>query len=555
MASARGAKDAGTVTVVAEDADQDDLGLHLGESLYRFANTYPTLGLTLVETVQNAIDASAEKVFIGIDFQTGEIIVLDDGEGATREKFREALKSVGKGIKKPGSLGRFGLGLISPLNKCHHFTFASHPVGLRTGNVWRFEGEVIRAMHESGQVPREEVDTLPPLPKQFVQVAGQLYARWRTIVHMVNVNDDKIDDFADLDDLEGDIRTKLSIGMIQKNTVVHVMLIAKDGSVEHREINPIRFTGEKLEVFTHREKGCGVVTFELYRVPKTGGVRRGIVLIRRSDDNYPIPWRDFYLQALGSRKLPHVKAAFDALGSGYFEGVIHAENIVLDERRTCFAKGPVLTSLYVAIFAWFLAVGQKLYESEQEARRGEHYQSLGEQSLQRLMGLLEGSTVFAALTRRLHGVLPEADKARPIRPTDGKPRPGDPRTRTESPRKRVVANPPEPRERSPRDNQRGVTLRFAYEVLPQSNRLWEFGPDGVMTFNIRHPIWVKLDETDGKHTPRNARQLMHLQEWLTLKLLMLLERHDEPGFDMDHERVAVDKEVKYYAEMFIAHIK
>jgi ribonuclease PH len=545
------------------EADQDDLALHLGESIYRFANTYPTLALMLTEATQNAIDAGAEKVFIGIDFRTGEIIVLDDGTGVTREKFREALKSVGKGIKKPGSLGRFGLGLISPLNKCQYFTFASHPVGQRTGNVWRFEGEVIRQMHEGGQIPREEVETLPLLPEQFVQVAGQLYARWRTIVHMVGVSEDKIEDFADLDDLEGDIRTKLSIGMIQKNTVVHVMLIDKDGGVEHREINPIRFTGQKLEVFTHHEKGCGTVTFELHRAPKSGGVRRGIVLIRRSDDNYPIPWRDFYLQALGSRKLPHVKAAFDALGSGHFEGVIHAENIVLDERRTCFAKGPVLTSLYVAIFAWYLAVGQKLYESEQEAQRDRRYQDLGTLSLKHMEEQFRDNPVFAPLVRRLQALMPaETSHAKP---DDGRPRPGDPRASrprpqdqppgSGTPRKRVMAEPPQPRERHPRDTApQGIGLKYEYEMLPQSNRLWEF--EGVvLKFNIRHPIWVKLDETDGKHTPRNDRKIMHLQEWLTLQLFLLLEHHGDPGFDLEIARVAVDKQLRYYAEMFIAHIK
>ncbi len=554
MATQQRASGAGTTGTT--DTNLDDLGLHLGESLFRFSNVYPTLVLTVVEAVQNAIDAEAEKVFIGVDLRSREIIVLDDGTGVTRSKFQQALRSVGKGIKKPGSLGRFGLGLISPLNKCHHFTFASHPIGERTGNVWCFEGEVIRNMHEGGGVVRQGVETLPPLPEQFVLASAQLFAKWRTIVHMVDVNDEKVEDVADLDDLEGEIRTKLSIGMAQRNTVVYVMLINKQGKTEMREINPIRFTGEKLEVFTHHEKGCGLVTFELYRAPKAGGVRRGIVLIRRSADNYPIPWRDFYTQALGSRKLPHVKDAFDALGSGFFEGVIHAEDIELDERRTCFVRGTALNMLYVSIYAWFLAEGKALYESEQEARRDKRYQDLGAQSLKRVLELLEGSTVFSALTRRLHGVLPEGTQLPTPRSPGGKPRPTDPRQRPEpKQRKRVIADPPESKERTSRHQSHGLGLRFAYEVLPHSNRLWEFDDDGVLTFNIRHPIWVKLDETGGKHTTRNDRQIMHLQEWVTLKLFMLLEHYDDPGFDLEIARVSVDQEARYYAEMFIAHLK
>ncbi|HSX06711.1 MAG TPA: ATP-binding protein [Candidatus Saccharimonadia bacterium] len=532
---------------------------HIGQALFRLANEYPTLTLTVVETVQNAIDASARTVYVGIDTQRRLVVTLDDGDGVTEDRFQEALDSVCQGVKRAGSLGRFGLGLISPLNKCDRFIFASQPdtpTGKRgNANVWTFIGAEIKAQQYDVDVPYEERRTLPEIPRQFVESASRHYAAWRTMVRIEGVTTDRVISTVDLDDLEHLIRSKLEIGMRDKGTTVHlVKLGAGSELLDKRDIDPEDYTGEPLEVVRHTGEACGPVTFELYRARKTGGQRRGQVRIMRTGDNSPITWREFYTQALGSKKLQHVKEAFDALGSGYFEGMVYAENIELESRRTVFQLGEALDGLYVAIYAWYLNRGKALYEDEHEARREQRYQELGERSLAKFMERFATNPTFAAMAHRLMGILPEGVTDLPGSPPENKSgeRSGNeakPRTK----RQPVIANPPK---QTGDDGRRAphpqVGLRFAYELLEGSSRLWEFDVEaGVLTFNVRHPIWTRLDETNGKHTPKHDGQIMHLQEWLALKLLLALTHHDESGFDLEFARGAIDDEVKPYVDLII----
>jgi hypothetical protein len=81
--------------------------------------------------------------------------------------------------------------------------------------------------------------------------------------------------------------------------------------------------------------------------------------------------------------------------------------------------------------------------------------------------------------------------------------------------------------------------------------LWELDIEmGVLTFNVRHPLWTRLDETNGKHMPRNARMIMHLQEWLTLQVLNLLVIYPDSR-DFSEHRNIIDDQLRLYIEMFI----
>jgi hypothetical protein len=523
--------------------------------LLRLANTYKTITLTIVEAVQNALDADAEKVFIGIDVKGRVVCVLDDGNGVTEEKFQQALLSVGKTVKpRRGTLGRFGLGLISPLNKCVRYVFASHPLGVREANIWTFIGEDIKAQRTEVKIPFEQAPSLPPIPKQFVSSAGQLYARWRTIVHLSDVVEDRVVGVADLEELESQIREKFRKVMLQKGTTVHVVIIDEQGVSQERCIDASDYTGEPLEIVSHTEEACGKVTFELYRAVKSDGVRSGVVSVMRAGDISPITWKEFHGQAWGSKKLKHVKEAFDVLASGYFEGVITAAEIELEPDRKSFKMGDALDALYVAIYAWYLNRGKALYEDEQEIRRENRWKSLGQRSLEKVLAKLNDSQTFAPMARKLFGVLPDQRDEQP-KPSNGpRPRqPGKPATpEPKTERRRVVADPPQREKRPSTPVRPNLALSFAYAVMAGSTQLWQFDMDtGVLTFNVLHPTWVKLDETNGKHTTRNDRQIMQLQEWLALKLLLLLSHYDDPDFEFDTARVPIDEEAKYYAEMII----
>ena len=68
----------------------------------------------------------------------------DVNDPTTWGTFEQALASVGKGIKAKDKLGKFGLGLISPLNKCERFYFTSALPGRRKAMKWEFVQNTIR---------------------------------------------------------------------------------------------------------------------------------------------------------------------------------------------------------------------------------------------------------------------------------------------------------------------------------------------------------------------------------------------------------------------------
>ncbi len=527
-----------------------ELDLHKGQVLYRLANTYPTLLLTIVEAVQNAIDACAEKVFIGIDRRNLQVVILDDGLGVTEEKFQEALKSIGYGIKQKGSLGRFGLGLISPLNKCQQFIFISQPVGQSTANQWEFVGATIREQHREVIIPFRQLRGLPTVPQPFRAKARHLSTQWRTMIRIVNYTQDRVINTIDLDELEQDIRSKLGPEMRRRSTTVYVTIFNGPDQMTEREINPLEYSGKPLAVISYDdEEYCGRVTFELYRASRNDSKPRGEVVVMQTDDNYPIRWREFRMQAMGSGWLANIQEGFEALGSGFFEGIIRIENVELAPERNKFVLNDALRAAYIVIYRWFEDHGRKHYEDVQEVRREARYQRLGEQSLERLYQLVESNAVLAA-------VLPELTATSPPPRT----KKGTATDDTKSKEPRCVAKHPTARSNKAttgepvtnRHSPKPTLLSFGYEML-DSQRLWEFDfATATLTLNTRHPVWMMLDEASGKGkgTSRHDRWLMHLQEWLALKVLMLLATSTDPD-DLEANRWPIDQEVRPYTVMFI----
>jgi hypothetical protein len=543
-----------TKTKPSAPATGHALGFHQGEILHRLANTYPTLLLTLVEAAQNAIDADAETVHIGIDTVNRLVVVHDDGAGVTVEKFQQALLSVGKGIKAPGSLGHFGLGLVSPVNKCEIFHFYSAPMGDVRVNHWTFNGEEIRTQHETVQIPFEHLKGLPKVPAQFVPHMPRT-PRWRTVVKLERVTAQKVISLLDLSELEGHIRTKLSRGMRRVGTTVHVTLITEQG-VETRTIKPATFTGERLPVVELHSEESGTVRFELYRAPKTSGHRHGEVVVVRDGDNYPISWHEFRAQAMGAKWLSTVKEAFAALSSGFFEGTIYIQ-ADLDPGRTKFALSDALYASYLVIDRWFREHGETLYNEELNVRREQRYQRLGEQSLGRILEQLNTNPELARMAQGLVGILPsEAPLEDQAADQDTTQRERSSFRATAKPRSTV--SPPAPaagrrpkKQTRPRATSTGtIHISFVYEKMSLSLDLFSFDPStGVMTFNVLHSTWVSVDETDGKHTAANDRQVRAIQEWLTFKVLLALSEHGIE--ELGEHTAAIMREAKSYVPLFI----
>lgn len=538
----------------------DSMSVHHGEAFFHLAGTYKYLLKTLVEAAQNGIDADAETIFIGVDVKRRLAIVLDDGKGIARDKYRAALLSVGKGIKDTSSLGRFGLGMISPLNKCRVFTITSKPMGQgRVVNQWTFEAEYVKSQHGMPDIPYEDVKVMPEIPAQFAPYANKLGARWRTELRIVDIVDNRTLTHIDPESLESQIRTKLRREMIKKGTTIYVVLLEEDG-VGQFFVDASQPTGEPFEVATINDPKlkCGRVTFTLFKAREdASGRRRGVVDVMRKEDNTAVEWSEFRAQALTipeTRPLADkIKVPFDALSSGFFEGTIEIENVELAADRETFKPEPTLTSSYVAIYEWFLRVGQHHYQEEKAVRRDDRYRELGQQALQRLYDRFGSNPTYQALVDGVAGLLPDHDVF-----GSRQPRPRDPSKPPVVKPPKVMARRPEFKPsgpRAPREEATTFRLSFAYDILPGSKRLWEFNiTSGLVTFNVRHPTWIELDQSEtGKHTAQNDADIIHLQLYTALQILILLRRVGREEFDESREEV--DLTIDWYVGMFMTGSK
>jgi hypothetical protein len=534
------------------------LGFHEGETLYTLAKTYPTLKLCLIEAVQNGIDAGATHIYVGVDLMERRLAVCDNGDGVTTEKFKKALQSVGKGIKSRDALGRFGRGLIASIHLGQSMTFLSRPRGGQKVNSWLFIGESLRRQHRDLKVPFQELDEFPALPEPFThshneaRSARRSRVEWRTMLLVDRVTDDRTIAAIDPAELDQAIRTKLGHGMRRKGTTVFLKVRDHAGLITKRRIDPAAYDGERLDTVAYSTQGAGEVAFELFRARLTAGRRKGQVVVMQTGDAYPVTIPELRVQAMGAgwygrdATLAEIKEGIDALASGYFEGSIKAERVVLAPERTKFELDDALTDVLALIGDWFDKVGRALMNNAREEQQEKRYRELGDRSLERLLTQLQDNPALAGLAVDLRDVLPAARTNRPRNPsgsTSG-------RKVSSTPTRRVVVTPRQQPEGSP-GSPVSTFITFAYELLKGSARLWEYESEtGVLTFNIRHPLWIRVDETNGKHLPKHDKQVMNLQEWLAFKLLLLLADGVDP-MDVELHRTAIDREAQYYIEVFI----
>lgn len=566
-----------TTTVQTTDSVID---FHRGNVLMAIARTYPSLPLTLIEMMQNGIDADATRIFVVVDMINRTVVVADNGMGTDRASFDTALGQVGMSQKDTSKLGRFGRGLVSPLGKCKTFTFTSRQRGTNNVLMWTFKGDEIANQHHELRIPCDESQVrMPRLPKTYSKFYGEEFSQdWNTVIQLHGLVKDVATTVVDLDELESDVRTKLGRRMHELGVRIRVVLIDKTTS-SHRDIDPVVYTGEKLEVVTMHDSAAGDVQFELYRSVKLAGKRNGQVSAMEMDGNYMISMQELMRQARARRLLDsNVTAAFEALTSGYFEGVIKCKNIVLAPERTKFEYNDALIGFFVVISDWFATYGQELMETEQEVVRERRYQDLGLRSQERLKALLTDPANARIRAALLETVQVGRLGLGHVDPTSGQPselegdsslrigqggagvsktdrggstsrpnrkrgpdRPGDLPLGTTGPggrRRRLVAG----------DSQ---GLWFEHSPLFANSHLWEFDiVRGVLTFNIKHPIWERLDETKGKHLAKNAKWIMLLQEWLSFEVLLLLLHYPDPEEFEEHRRL-IDDKIRPYVDMFI----
>jgi len=514
-------------TQPATPAQTHRVQFHMGEVLCRLAETYPGLLKAVIEAVQNGIDADATVIYVGIDQLQCRVAVCDNGSGITPRKFQQALGTIGQTMKDraPGTLGRFGLGLVSPVTKCQTMQVVSTVRGQT--HRWVFNQLHIKRQASTLDIPYDLVpDGLPVLPEPFERAANEARPKhrgprvtWRTMVLMDRVTADRTVSAVDIDELAHDIQVKLGGGMKTKGTTVFIKIRERDGSIKTTRVDPLVYSGHKLEPFTVDDNDAGQVRLELYRAKQTAsGTRLGEVKVAETGAADAISWADFARQArVAATGDPILTAALEALGSGYFEGDVMASRIKMHPDRKKFVYNDAVWGLLSAISEWYVKVGQAFVEQERELRNDERYARLGEQSLKNLLDKIHKNPRLSRLFGSLSEVLPRANRAE-------RPQPTSPRQRREhnGERRPVVARPPQQSEDGSTPSKASAFLSFVYDII-DGPQLWLYDPETArVTLNVTHPLWVKMDDTNGKHLKRNDQYILFFQDWLLTEMVYLL---------------------------------
>lgn len=511
------------------------IDFHAGEALHRVASSYVTILAVVLEQVQNALDADAKTITVVLNRKTRHIAIRDDGTGAGAASFETALQQVCRSQKVSGKLGRFGIGLISPIGKCEYSTFTSFDAEVGRYNEWTFRTADIRKQQRDVTIPLKMRDDLHFIRgKQQSAPKGKTSVMWRTEVNIFKYTDDKfISRIDDIDSLADTIFAEFGAKMVRLRTVLNLKFYDEKGAQEVREgLRPRQFSGRPLADVIMKEPDVGKIFIQLYIAPKTTKGQAGKVLVGEADNDFRIPMPVFFASLEGMLS----QEVGEALCSGIFEGEILSEGIKLHVTRKSFERNDALVGFCHALEKWYKEHGEKHMEEVKEARREQRYQELGLQSLRELEQLMMNDAAFANLRKVLdtfelgsvgrgHAAPPESKVkgpqperslstklVSPPSPSNG----GDGGDSSEKERKShhpfTVAGP--------RGQQRTVVkngsfgLQFSHVPIDGSSQLWELDTrEGILHLNTNHPLWTLCESKD--------RKICQLQETVAINALMI----------------------------------
>jgi hypothetical protein len=508
--------------------------LNQGMALLHLAGLYPSLQDVILEQVQNALDSDvrATRVSVTLNYKTRHLSVRDNGQGVSMKKFNEALASVATpGRKGENSLGQFGVGLISPFGKCDWFTFVSCPTPhTNSFQEWTFVTNDIIGQSDNLNIP---VRHRPDLTLSEKLQRGQTKVEWRSEMQLFGITTDKAVSEMTMEGLIGSILDRYGLTMYKNKVAISVTFIDVDGvETTKSNITASGYKGEPLEEYVYRDKETdGQVTIRLFLARKTPKGRVGKVHMGVEGSDFRFP---FHLFARSTDGLLDGEV-IDALKSGLFEGEITTQKGNLHASRRTFVRDDHFLTLCTAIEQWFTEVGKKCQTDLKRELQTQRLQELGLASMSVIEHLVNDPR-FEALLRVIKGFhfgnigcghtgLPirgEQDHtAIALHGTEARGRPKkDKGEGREEPEHENLEHHPftvagDRGERRKLVRRTSFGLQFSHEAMPGSPRLWELDCEqGILTFNIRHPLWTACDE-------KSDAAVMRLQEHVTIQALIL----------------------------------
>jgi len=356
------------------------VGVHMGNTLLRYAGDYSDLLQTVREMVQNSLDSRANVISVIVNFRQRTIEVWDNGQGVDDKLFSQALNSIAHSIKGKKKLGRFGIGLISPLGKCENFTFTSATRKENIFRVWEFSTEEIHKQKDIESIPfdgRSDILFCHDPKKAGLKSGGATFVPWRTQVKMNKITEDSRIGKIDINSLEMEIIDCFGIVMKRNKVTVHLTFVPKEGEVEKRDVRASLAEGEKLEEYVISEKSCGQVIFRLFLAPARIGQRKGRIQIGEISNDYRLNAKQFCVtvcKLLDSEVL-------SILQSGIFNGEILCEKIDLHPNRKSYIENEALMDFCICISKWFREVGKKYLDDLHEEEKSLRHQKVGSRAM------------------------------------------------------------------------------------------------------------------------------------------------------------------------------
>lgn len=165
------------------------------ESLRAFGYNLET---AIADLIDNSITAKAKKIdlFSDWDGATSSLLLLDNGQGMSQTKLREALRP---GSRNPledrhlSDLGRFGLGLkTASFSQCRQLTVASKEKNASEIYAYCWDLDLINQTNKWLLLP-VKVDDIPGIHRLREQESGTLVV-WQKLDHLVgsSANDDEV---------------------------------------------------------------------------------------------------------------------------------------------------------------------------------------------------------------------------------------------------------------------------------------------------------------------------------------------------------------------------
>ncbi len=514
---------------------QSPFSFHEGAALLKLAGYYPRILDVLLESVQNCLDKGAQVITIVVNQKQRQIAVRDDGDGVSQQEFEKALTSVSSSIKKKDKLGRFGLGLISPLGKCARFIFTSttkrNPKGFLE---WSFVTDDLLKQQKIEGIPMRERLDLQFSRAETRVVRGVSSVRWRTEVRIEGFTTDRQINIVTMDSLRDGVLERFASTMRKNQSVIELTVVDEDGERQSCEIRAKDFTGRKLEEVDYRDRESGQTHFRLFLAQKDKkGKRNGKVLVGEKDNDFRLNFSTF------NRSLPEACKLSDelvsALGSGLFEGEVLNSAITLHASRRSFEADESLVGFCVILEKWFAEHGAEHYQDANDQRQEERYQQLGIRSMKVIEEMLKRPQ-FAGLLKAIESFKkgsigpghfekkgspsPETSLAvnnlRPEKPSNGEGEGNEnfePEKERPEHRPMTVVGPKGTRRTIVRSNSLG--LQLVHDAIQGSDRLWVLEEEtGTLRINVLHPLWQQCEE-------HSDRTLMRFQEYVMLQALAL----------------------------------